>query len=948
MKISAVYIAKNEAHNMARSLESIKGTVDELILVDTGSTDETVNIFRSYGGQVFFQAWQNDFSAPRNLALSKATGEWIIILDADESFSDDTRHNIRAVLEAAAPEVNGFLVRMINLDKDTGKALDEFYALRLVRNISGLNYKGRVHEMMHIGDDYFYGLQRVSPELLSIDHTGYTASISVEKNRRNISLMEGAIADGEPEERYYTSLYESYSALGDMEKALHYARLDVARGRQPVTYASRSYRGLLSYYAKDNSPEARQERLKLAAQAAGEFPELPDFHAEYSECLYQLGRYGEAKQEMELALSLMDNYDGMEPCLLTPEMIPVMKKRQQEMTALAEVGKDFRITACAIVKDEEANIYGWLKNVGVYADEIVINDTGSQDKTKELISQFSEENPDLSMVLIESQWQDDFAWAKNQCLAEATGDWVVFTDADELFAVPENIRNVLAGQQNTKNQVIMVPMANVDRDDNNNIINIFNVPRIFRRETGLSYEGRIHERITIGGRGLDQLKVFWADNSLFMEHTGYSSGLSRKKAERNLALLLKDIQEGQNIEKLYRYLAESYYALGDYNEALNKALLATQSAYQPVGQQGDMYWLALNAMEKLEYSMDDRLAIVDNGQRLFPELPDFYGRRGMIEYEAEKYHAALKSFEQAAEKLAEYNRTPINAQASNIMSVLHLMYADWAGCLYRTGHSQAAEEKYQEALGINPWTETALCGWADIYQGRADKGLLQKLANIYDSRENSRDILESIFAANGFPELAGYYGGEGYDWLIGEKSYDTIYNKSMKEIAEILPGLYVCLLESYNDEYVKLLPENLRCLVDFFHDRPVSGDIKQYYGDYRSFGQEVVALGTPELLTKYLDRLEAFSDNQADNETHLLEMADVLVKSHHENLALELYRKLPPESVHANGKLWHKMGVCLFDLGQYEAAMEYFKRADKTSRNEAFTTWCQEAIRNGN
>ena len=80
MKISAVYIAKNEENNIARSLESVKFSVDELILVDTGSTDATMDIFRRYGGQVYQQAWQDDFSAPRNLAISKATGDWLILL----------------------------------------------------------------------------------------------------------------------------------------------------------------------------------------------------------------------------------------------------------------------------------------------------------------------------------------------------------------------------------------------------------------------------------------------------------------------------------------------------------------------------------------------------------------------------------------------------------------------------------------------------------------------------------------------------------------------------------------------------------------------------------------------------------------------------------------------------------------------------------------------------
>ena len=70
MKISAVYIAKNEEKNIARSLDSLKDSVDEFILVDTGSTDKTVSIFESYEGKVFFMPWNNDFSAFREWALA--------------------------------------------------------------------------------------------------------------------------------------------------------------------------------------------------------------------------------------------------------------------------------------------------------------------------------------------------------------------------------------------------------------------------------------------------------------------------------------------------------------------------------------------------------------------------------------------------------------------------------------------------------------------------------------------------------------------------------------------------------------------------------------------------------------------------------------------------------------------------------------------------------------
>ncbi|ORU00581.1 Glycosyl transferase, group 2 family protein [Anaerovibrio sp. JC8] len=948
MKISAVYIAKNEAHNIARSLESIKDAADELILVDTGSTDETVNIFKSYGGKVFFQEWADDFSAPRNLALSKATGDWIIILDADESFSEATRKNIKTVLKSCSPEAKGLLINMVNYDKDTGEELDEFYQLRIVRNVKELNYKGRIHEMLYIGNDNFYGMQRVAPELLSIDHTGYTASISQEKNQRNIRLMEAAIAAGEPEDRYYTSLYESYTILGNMEKALYYARLDVERGRQPITYASRSYRGLMAHYAKDNSKEGMEKRLQLAEKAVKDFPELPDFHAEYSECLCQHGRYKEAKKEIDLAISLFKDYNGLEPCLLTSEMVPLMEKRQQEITKLAGNKMRIKISACAITKNEEKNIYSWLDNVKTFADEIIINDTGSADRTKAIIGQFSEENPDIDIMLIESIWQDDFSFAKNQCIAEATGDWIVFTDADELFLSPEKIRAYLGGLSNTDTQIIMVPMANVDTDDNNSIINVFSVPRIFRREDGLRYEGRIHETIAINDIGAERLKTTYGDKRLFMEHTGYSSGIHEEKAKRNLRLLLRDIEDGQNIKKLYRYLAESYYALGDYNQALENALQATQSEYQPIGHQGDMYWLALNAMEKLEYAADDKMSIVDNGINLFPELPDFYGRKAMILCETKNYHQAIKLFEQAVDKMSEYNKESVHKEASNMVSIMHQLFSDWGACLYRSGFSQQAEEKYQKALDINPWTEKALCGWAAIYQGRLDKDFLAKIDDIYGELENSQELLAGIFAVNGFPELAGHFTKVKYSSLIKEKSYETIYNKSMKEIAEILPFLYVCLLEKYNEEYVKLLPDKLQCLIRYFHDKPGTVSIDNCFDEYISLLDEVMNFASTEVLERYLGLLESFSTTQQEAEQQLLKVAEMFLKNYQTEKALELYQRIPADSANVDGTFWQQVGICLYELGQYEVALEVLAKGETSCKTDTYVTWCREAMENGN
>ena len=98
MKISGCYIVKNEAKELESSIQSIRNQVDELVVVDTGSTDGTVELAESLGAKVWQMDWQEDFSAPRNLALAKVTGDWIVFLDADEAFTSESAGNLRRLL----------------------------------------------------------------------------------------------------------------------------------------------------------------------------------------------------------------------------------------------------------------------------------------------------------------------------------------------------------------------------------------------------------------------------------------------------------------------------------------------------------------------------------------------------------------------------------------------------------------------------------------------------------------------------------------------------------------------------------------------------------------------------------------------------------------------------------------------------------------------------------
>ena len=146
MKISLVMIAKNEEKNIAKSLESVKGLVSEIIVVDSGSTDNTNKIAQSYGAKIFKRPFDN-FSAQKNYALSLALNEWVLHLDADEVLSEQLKEEIRNAVETA--QCDGFMLTRENFFlgrkmKYSGVAKED--RLRLAKKSLSKYVGGIIHE----------------------------------------------------------------------------------------------------------------------------------------------------------------------------------------------------------------------------------------------------------------------------------------------------------------------------------------------------------------------------------------------------------------------------------------------------------------------------------------------------------------------------------------------------------------------------------------------------------------------------------------------------------------------------------------------------------------------------------------------------------------------------------------------------------------------------------
>lgn len=214
INLSQCMIVKNEEKNIRKALTWGKSIVCEQIVVDTGSTDKTVEIAKEMGAKVFHFEWIDDFSAAKNFAIDQASGNWIAFLDADEYFSDEDTQKIIPLIKHLQKDGKYSLMpgiirsSLVNLT-DEGKPGSVATQDRIFSNNPALRYQNRIHETLQASA----GKKHVvfdATDRLTVFHTGYTKSVFEETRKmdRNIALLKREVKDN-PED------YNAWAYLGD-------------------------------------------------------------------------------------------------------------------------------------------------------------------------------------------------------------------------------------------------------------------------------------------------------------------------------------------------------------------------------------------------------------------------------------------------------------------------------------------------------------------------------------------------------------------------------------------------------------------------------------------------------------------------------------------------------------------------------------------------------------
>ena len=335
VKLSQCMIVKNEEKNIERALEWAKDIAFEQIVVDTGSTDRTVELAEKMGAKVYHFEWINDFSAAKNYAMDQAKGDWIAILDADEYMSKKDAKEILSLIKkinndpVASKECDAVTCTFVNLD-DNGNAASVIKHQRFFQNRSYLRYEGRIHEEIKLRHGHANAPQ------VRILHTGYTQATNADKDKknRNVEMLRNELKNdpGNPEKMFY--LADSLKGSGTKEaideaEAIFKEALKSTRPVNPL-YKQFAYNFLIPRYLKTN--ETKEEAKRLCDEAIKNLPNFVDYYYYRAAINNQKGNYKAAQDDLAVCENIFMSSDSIPTTqILMPS--PILLFYQQRIAA---------------------------------------------------------------------------------------------------------------------------------------------------------------------------------------------------------------------------------------------------------------------------------------------------------------------------------------------------------------------------------------------------------------------------------------------------------------------------------------------------------------------------------------------------------------------------------------------------------------------------------------
>jgi glycosyltransferase involved in cell wall biosynthesis len=304
-------VARNEERWLGQCLQSIREAVDEIIVVDTGSTDRTREIAAEYGAAVYEYPWPDSFAKARNYSVDQAQGDWVIWLDADEEIAPGDAAKLREVLEGDPDIIQLAGVQMVNYYGDSPPDRNRSHRMnqvRLFRRAAGFRFRNAIHEQLYLADR-----TPAQAEVLwlpvTVHHYGYLDETVDRRNKgaRNMQLLQQEKATSTDPWVDYHIASEHYR-MDDYEEAYRYVNQSIMQFlKQGDMPPSLLYKLKYSLLLTTRPDEATIAGIDLAIQL---YPDYVDLYYFKGLLLFQLKRYPEAAAVFRQCMSLGEKNSG--------------------------------------------------------------------------------------------------------------------------------------------------------------------------------------------------------------------------------------------------------------------------------------------------------------------------------------------------------------------------------------------------------------------------------------------------------------------------------------------------------------------------------------------------------------------------------------------------------------------------------------------------------------
>ena len=632
--ISLCIIAKNEAQLIGQCINSALPYVDQVVVVDTGSSDRTREIARNLGAEVWEFSWNNDFSEARNFSLEKARGEWILFMDCDEEIEESAG---KTLLEAVKSDYyHAYYVNVKNILAGNNHVL--FHSIRVFKNLPQYRFKGKIHEQISYSIVENCGEEKIGRIGFTLLHHGYNPEkVNIQaKIARNVFLLEEQQGNLENKDGFF--LYNmgiEYVRQGKFQEALGNFIESLKLTKNTAGYAPSLVNKTIVCLIE---MKRYRDALEQLAYFQTVYPDYSDLYLLEAACHIRCGRFSLARENIEKSAMVSNNNINfpVEGTIFGQKPLQLLEIYQNLMLSDQ---KEFKLSICILANNVENNIARCLAGINELADEIILVTTGCNDNTLNIAYQ-------MGASIYRLNWDNSYAKLRNFALKQAAGDWILFLNGEE--EVRQTDLNTLVNFLNkSQKAAYKVKVRSFFDIDNWSLYQEEAVCKIFLNNKELNYQSCLLEDIdqsipeSCRNNDISYLPLTIYDYSPLIK-----APLKKDTFKRNVSLLVRDFKNSGKNSSVYEAMGNEFMKMNKFKIALvhlEKALLI--SNYQAPA---SLWYKAIACHYKLGRFLE-ALKLVNGASENYPDFTNIVYLQGYCYLKLDYLEDAEKCFTRCLE-----------------------------------------------------------------------------------------------------------------------------------------------------------------------------------------------------------------------------------------------------------------------------------------------------------